>query len=75
MEGGKEEAMTDFLLGTIIGGGIGVLGTILGFIIQGHYSDYQFLRIKQSEVNEEIFGLNRIKFNYYRNYQRKAKEN
>ena len=30
--------MSDLVLGTILGGSIGVIGSLLSFIIQGHYS-------------------------------------
>jgi hypothetical protein len=35
---GSEEIMSDFVLGTIIGGAIGVFGSLLGFILQGYFS-------------------------------------
>lgn len=35
----KRDVMSDLIIGTIIGGAIGVIGSMLGFIIQGYFSN------------------------------------
>lgn len=54
MEGGKE--MNDILLGVIIGGAIGVIGSGVVAWIQAHYSQKQQSRQIQHEKNSEVLS-------------------
>ena len=49
--------MSDFIIGTIIGGSIGVIGSIVGFVIQGHYSKKNTELQVDARRNEQLINF------------------